>query len=140
MSSLDAAEARRRFAAARVAVLGTVGHDAAPHLVPVAFAVRGDVIYSAVDDKPKRTRELRRLRNARENPRVALLVEHYEEQWEALWWVRADGRARVLDPSEPAAREAAVALRERYPQQSGAGEVLAVDVEHWTGWAARPEA
>ncbi len=134
------AEVRRRFAVARVAVLGTIGQDAAPHLVPVAFAVHGDVIYSAVDDKPKRTRALRRLRNVRENPRVALLVEHYEEEWEALWWVRADGHARVLDAGDPVAHEAVMALRERYPQQSGAGEVLAVDVERWTGWAARPEA
>lgn len=140
MSSLDAAEARRRFAGARVAVLGSVGQDAAPHLVPVAFAVHGDVIYSAVDDKPKRTRELRRLRNVRENSRVALLVQHYEEEWEALWWVRADGHARVLDPGDPVARTAVMALRERYPRQSGAGEVLAVEVKRWTGWAGRPAA
>jgi len=140
VSSLDAAEARRRFAVARVAVLGTVGSDAAPHLVPVVFAVQGDIIYSAVDDKPKRTRELRRLGNVRENPRVALLVEHYEEEWAALWWVRADGHARVLAPGDPVGGEAVLTLRERYPQQAGAGEVLAVDVKRWTGWAARPEA
>ncbi len=93
------AEARARFAAARVARLATADAGGRPHLVPIAFAVAGDTIYSAVDAKPKRTRALRRLANVRENPAVSLLVDHWdEEDWAALWWVRADGRGRVLDP------------------------------------------
>lgn len=134
-------EARARFAAARVARLATAGADARPHLVPIVFAVEDEIIYSTVDTKPKRTVSLRRLANVRENPAVALLVDHYDDaDWSALWWVRADGRGRVLDPeAEPDAEEAqrAVALLEyRYPQQRAVGAVLAVDVERWSGWSA----
>ncbi len=133
---MSPAAARRRFAAARVARLATADAAGAPHLVPVVFALRGETVYSAVDAKPKRTRELRRLANLRENPRVALLADHYEEDWEALWWVRAEGRGRVLGAVEPEAREAHALLAERYPQQRGAGTVRAVDVERWSGWSA----
>jgi len=130
-------QARARFAAARVARLATADAAGRPHLVPIAFAVDGDTVYSAVDAKPKRTRALRRLANVRENPAVALLVDHWdEEDWAALWWVRADGRGRVLDPGEPEAARAVELLRKRYPRQRGVGEVLAVDIERWSGWAA----
>jgi PPOX class probable F420-dependent enzyme len=130
------AEARRRFAAARVARLATVAADGRPHLVPVVFALVGETIYSVVDRKPKRTPELRRLANVRATGRAALLVDHYEEDWEALWWARADGRGRVLEADDEEARRAVAALRERYPQQRAAGAVLAVDGERWSGWAA----
>jgi PPOX class probable F420-dependent enzyme len=104
--------------------------------VPVAFAVADDRIYSVVDAKPKRSVTLRRLTNVRENPSVALLVDHYEEDWTALWWVRADGTARVLDQEEAEARAAVVLLCRRYPQQQPIGPVLAVDVVRWSGWSA----
>jgi PPOX class probable F420-dependent enzyme len=131
------AEARARFAAARVARLATADAAGRPHVVPIAFAVAGDTIYSAVDAKPKRTRALRRLANVRENPAVSLLVDHWDEDdWAALWWVRADGRGRVIDSEDPEARRAVELLRERYPAQRDAGEVLAVEVERWSGWAA----
>jgi PPOX class probable F420-dependent enzyme len=100
------------------------------------FALRGGTIYTVTDAKPKRTTALKRLANVRENPRVSLLVDHYEDDWDALWWVRADGRARVLEPDEPEARDAIALLAARYPQQIAAGAVLAVDVERWSGWAA----
>ena len=130
-------EARARFAAARVARLATADAAARPHIVPIAFAVAGETIYSAVDAKPKRSRALRRLANVRQNPAVSLLVDHWdEEDWERLWWVRADGAGRVLDPGEPEAMRAVGLLRERYPRQREAGEVLAVDVARWSGWAA----
>jgi PPOX class probable F420-dependent enzyme len=130
-------EARTRFTAASVARLATADADRRPHLVPIAFAVAGETIYSAVDAKPKRTRELRRLANVRENPAVALLVDHWDEDdWERLWWVRADGAGRVLDPQEPEAVRAVELLRERYPRQHAVGAVLAVDVARWSGWAA----
>jgi len=130
-------EARARFAAARVARLATADAAGRPHLVPIAFVVAGDTIYSAVDAKPKRTRALRRLANVRENPAVSLLVDHWDEDdWGALWWARADGRGRVLDVEDPEARRAVELLRERYPRQRDAGEVLAVEVERWSGWAA----
>jgi PPOX class probable F420-dependent enzyme len=134
---VTAAQARARFAGARVARLATADAAGRPHLVPIAFAVAGDTIYSAVDAKPKRTRALRRLANVRENPAVALLVDHWdEEDWARLWWVRADGVGRVLARDEPEAGRAVELLRERYPRQREAGEVLAVEVGRWSGWAA----
>ena len=93
---LTEAEARERLAAARVARLATTGADRQPHLVPVTFAVDVDRIYIAVDQKPKSGRPLKRLRNVGENPVVTMLADHYSEDWETLWWVRADGRAAIL--------------------------------------------
>jgi PPOX class probable F420-dependent enzyme len=146
---LDAADARRRFGRAPVARLATAGPDGRPHLVPFTFALGaagdgepgwGDRIYSAVDAKPKTSRDLRRLRNIRVNPQVAVLADHYEDDWDSLWWVRADGRAILLD--EPAAMAPALALlADRYPQyreQPPAGPVISIDVTRWTGWAAGP--
>lgn len=133
---MNTTEARERFAAARVARLATADAAGRPHLVPVVFAVRDDTVYSAVDAKPKRTTSLRRLANVAENSAVSLLVDHYEDDWERLWWVRADGHGRVLDGEAPEARRAIAWLRERYPQQRATGAVLAVDVRRWSGWAA----
>jgi PPOX class probable F420-dependent enzyme len=132
-------EARRRFAQARVARLATVGADGRPHLVPMVFAMAGDTIYSAVDAKPKRSTALRRLANVAANPRVAVLVDHYHDDWDTLWWVRADGVGRVLDAGEPEAREAVDLLADRYAQyrrQRPRGPVLAIDVQRWSGWTA----
>ena len=97
---MDPPEARARFAAARVARLATAGPDGRPHLVPMVFAVEADTVYSAVDAKPKATSRLRRLANIAANPAVALLVDHYDDDWSRLWWVRADGSARLLDPED----------------------------------------
>jgi PPOX class probable F420-dependent enzyme len=134
---MEAGEARARFAAARVARLATADAGGRPHLVPVCFAVAGDTVYSAVDDvKPKTTRRLRRLANVAANPAVALLVDHYEDDWSALWWVRADGRGRVLDDA-PDAIALLAARYEQYRAAPPAGPVLAVDVERWTGWSAQ---
>jgi PPOX class probable F420-dependent enzyme len=131
---VTAAEARARFATARVAHLATADAGGRPHLVPIVFALDGETIYSAVDAKPKRTTSLRRLAHVRENPAVAVLVDHYEEDWDRIWWARADGRGQVLDGDEPEARRAIASLAERYPQQRAVGEVLAVEVERWSGW------
>jgi PPOX class probable F420-dependent enzyme len=137
---MDATEARTRFAAARVARLATVGAGDRPHLVPVAFALDGDTLYTAVDDvKPKATTRLKRLANIAANPAVALLADHYEDDWTALWWVRADGTARLLDPGDDEVARARALLAERYPQYADApppGVVIAVDVTRWLGWAA----
>lgn len=133
---MDPWEARRRFAGARVARLATVAADGRPHLVPMVFAVAGDIVYSAVDHKPKRTTALRRLANIAANPRVALLVDHYDEDWTALWWVRADGAARVLDPPRPDAVSLLVDRYRQYRDRPPAGPVLAVEVSRWSGWSA----
>jgi PPOX class probable F420-dependent enzyme len=132
-------EARRRFAAAHVARLATVGSDGRPHLVPITFVVVGDTVYSAVDSKPKRTTALRRLANVRDNPRVAVLVDRYDDDWSRLWWVRADGAGRVLDPADAEAGAAIGELARRYPRyrtERPAGPVLAIDVDRWSGWSA----
>ncbi|HEY0317985.1 MAG TPA: TIGR03668 family PPOX class F420-dependent oxidoreductase [Solirubrobacterales bacterium] len=138
---MTAEEARKRFAASRVAHLATADAGGRPHIVPIAFALDGERLYSAVDAKPKRTTELRRLANVRENPQVAVLADHYDDDdWSELWWARADGRGRVLDPDDPEAVRAATLLRERYPRIEPVGAVLAVDVAHWSGWEATAEA
>ena len=84
-----------RFAHAPVARLATAALDGRPHLVPVVFALHDEVIYTAVDAKPKTTHRLRRLANIERNPQVSLLVDHYAEDWTQLWWVRADGVAAI---------------------------------------------
>ena len=135
-------QARERFAAARVARLATAGPDGVPHLVPIVFALDGDVLYSAVDAKPKRTTSLRRLANVAANPAVAVLADHYDEDWSALWWARADGAGTVLDRDDPdVAAEVGRALgllAGRYPQYLQApppGPVLRVAVTRWSGWS-----
>lgn len=136
MPTLDADDARRRFAAARVARLATVSADGQPHLVPVVFAVEGDTVLMAVDEKPKRHRGLKRLRNIDDNPAVSLLVDHYDDDWEQLWWVRADGRATVTD-APPVLARVRDALGARYRQERGdppAGPAITVEVGRWTGW------
>lgn len=139
--NLTAAQARRRFAAGRVARLATADALGVPRLVPIVFAVSSETIYSAVDAKPKRSHALRRLANVAANPSVSVLVDHYDDtDWAELWWVRADGIGRVLDASEAEARLAVTLLAERYPQhreQPPPGPVLAVDVQRWSGWTAR---
>jgi PPOX class probable F420-dependent enzyme len=132
-------DARSRLAAARVARLATVDARGRPHLVPITFAAEGDCIVTAVDHKPKRDADLRRLRNIRAQPRVTVLADHYEERWEALWWVRADGAARILGEAEAEERAAALRLLlVKYPQyrdRPPAGPVIRIDVDGWTGWA-----
>ncbi len=134
---MTSAQARERFAAARVARLATADREGRPHLVPIVFVVVDECVYSAVDAKPKRTTALRRLANVRENSAVSLLVDHYDDgDWEALWWVRADGHGRVLEAQDAEAGQAVALLAAKYPQQRAVGGVLAVDVRRWRGWAA----
>lgn len=143
MPDMDEKEARRRFVAARVARLATVDAEGRPHLVPLVFAARGGEIVTAVDHKPKRSPRLRRLRNIAAHPAVCLLVDAYDEDWERLWWVRADGDARVLPPGTQDEYTAAIdLLREKYAQyrqRPPDGPVIAVTVHHWHGWRATPE-
>jgi PPOX class probable F420-dependent enzyme len=125
----------QRFAAARVARLATVDGSGAPHLVPIVFALAGDVIHSAVDAKPKRHRALRRLANIAHEPRVSVLADHYDDDWSALWWVRADGVARVLDAS-PAGLAALTAKYPQYRATPPPGPFLEIEVRRWSSWAA----
>ncbi len=123
---------------ARVARLATIDPDGRPHLVPVVFALDGETLYTAVDAKPKRSRRLRRIENARDRPDVTVLVDHYEDDWSRLWWVRLRGRARVLDAGQEAERALRL-LTEKYEQyrlERPGLPVLAIDVRDWRGWAA----
>ena len=125
-------------ARARVARLATLDADGRPHVVPIVFALVGDTLYSAVDGKPKRSRTLRRIENARERPDVTVLVDRYDEDWTQLWWVRLRGRARVLDEGDEAVA-ALEALTAKYPQyrvEPPGLPVLAIDVEDWRTWSA----
>ena len=135
---MDEARCRARLSAARVGRLATVRPDGRPHVVACCFAVHGDRLWTAVDAKPKASQRLQRLANVRAHPRASLLVDHYEEDWDGLWWIRLRGRARVLDHGDE--RERALALlQEKYPQYRAEppdGPVLAVDATEmleWTG-------
>lgn len=157
---MDEDEARRRLAAARVGTLATVTPHGTPHLVPVVFALVDDVVYTAVDSKPKTTMALQRLDNIDATGRASLLVDEYREDWSALWWVRADGPARVLaidyserrrgrlagrlDPGrEEQVHIAFDALIGKYPQyvsQPPTGPVIAIRIKRWRSWEATPAA
>jgi PPOX class probable F420-dependent enzyme len=134
---MDDGLARERFGGERVARLATVG-DGRPHLVPVVFAVVGGRVVTAIDHKPKTTANLRRLRNIRDNPMVSLLVDHYDDDWARLWWVRADGLARVVEAGtdREAALDALAAKYHQYRERRPDGPVIVVDVTRWTGWSA----
>lgn len=128
-------EARSAIERARVARLATASLDARPHLVPITFATRGDRIVTAVDHKPKSTRNLRRLRNIAENPNVAVLADQYDDDWSRLWWARADGVAEVTDAaSHP---DLVAALTEKYDQYRRRPPddlLILIQVGRWRGW------
>lgn len=128
----------RRVASAYVARLATVGADGRPHIVPICFALDEQTLYFAVDSKPKQTTNLKRLRNIAANPAISVLVDHYEADWDKLWWVRLDGVARVVtDDGE--VKKALRLLAARYSQYRAttpAGPVVAVAIAVMTGWSA----
>jgi PPOX class probable F420-dependent enzyme len=134
--------ARRLLVAAPVVRLATADAEGRPHIVPMTFAVAGDTIYSAVDEKPKGSRDLKRLRNIRANPRVAVLADHYADDWAQLWWVRADGHAEIVEdaPAAAAPGRLLAAKYAQYRERRPHGPIIAVTVERWTGWAHSPPA
>ncbi len=123
-----------------MARLATIDRDGRPHLVPIVFVLDGNTLYSAVDAKPKRSRVLRRIENARREPNVTVLVDDYDDDWGRLWWVRLRGRARVLDEGAEAekALDLLVAKYEQYREAPPGLPVLAIDVDEWRSWAAGP--
>ncbi|AMW21043.1 PPOX class F420-dependent oxidoreductase [Mycobacteroides chelonae] len=135
---LDPADARSRFRTATVARLATVHASTVPHLVPVTFVVADDVICWAVDHKPKSRNDLQRLRNIAANPAVSFLVDHYDEDWSALWWARADGIARTLDEPDPAWISLLANKYRQYRENPPAGPMVLTDVSRWSGWTASP--
>jgi PPOX class probable F420-dependent enzyme len=139
--SLSEPTARRLVAEARSARISTIDPDGRPNLVPIVFVLDRDTLYSSVDAKPKESAELRRLVNIRANPEgVAVIVDHYEEEWPALWWVRMRGRGRVIEEG-PERDRAHSMLRRKYRQYTEMppqGAVVAVEVGEWRGWSWRP--
>jgi PPOX class probable F420-dependent enzyme len=130
-----------RLTSARVARLATTCPHGRPHIVPIVFTLDGETLYSAVDRKPKRSQTLQRIENARARPDVTILVDHYDEDWTQLWWIRLRGRARVLDDGEERER-ALELLAEKYPQYVSDppdGAVLAVDVLETLTWSAKAD-
>ena len=138
-------ERRRRFASEPFAVLATHGPDDRLDLVPCCFAVvdheQGPEVVSAVDHKPKRHQKLARLANIARNANVAVIVDHRDlDDWSALWWVRVQGRATVIDAG-PARGHAIRALAEKYPQYQAVppqGPVIRIRDLHWSGWVPEP--
>ena len=131
-------ELRRRAETAPVARLATVDGAGRPRVVPCCFALDGDVVYTAVDHKPKRTSRLARLDDIRGNPAVGLVVDHYEDDWSALWWVRVDGTAEVHETG-PLRERALAELQAKYPPYaaaSPAGALLVITPSRWSGWTA----
>jgi PPOX class probable F420-dependent enzyme len=137
---VDVVTMRRRVVEARVGRLATVTPDGGPHVVPCCYAIEGDTVYSAVDGKPKSTPQLQRLDNIRRHPATSLLVDHYDDDWATLWWIRLDGAARVLEPGEASEHAHAVDLLvekyQQYREQRPTDAVVALDVRVWRAWAA----
>jgi PPOX class probable F420-dependent enzyme len=121
---------------ARIARLATVDPQGRPHVVPICFAIEGEMLYTAVDEKPKRTRQLQRLRNIESNPRVEVVIDEYDEDWSKLWWVRLRGSARVVDDRRPI--ELLAAKYPQYRERPPNGPVIAVSIEERVEWTASP--
>jgi PPOX class probable F420-dependent enzyme len=132
MPSSPPAIAEERLARARVGRLATVTPEGLPHVVPVCFALAGGTIYTAVDQKPKATRALARLDNVRATGRASLLVDHYEEDWSRLWWIRVDCTASVIESDT--AIDALAAKYEQYREARPAGPVIALEPARWRSW------
>lgn len=118
--------------------LATIGPDGNPHLVPVCFTWAGDVIWSAVDGKPKSGRVLQRIKDIEANPNISFTVDRWDEDWSRLAWLQARGRATVLRAGEET-NKAETALRDKYPQYETTpleGPVIRIDIERWLGWSA----
>ena len=127
---------RTRVRDARVAHLATVTADGRPHVVPCCFVLVDDVVYSAVDAKPKSTLALRRLDNLRARPHASLLVDHYDDDWSTLWWIRVDGNARILTAGDERTRAifALIQKYEEYEHMAPMDAVIAIDVAQWRAW------
>lgn len=131
---------RAKLDSARVARLATLDDQQRPHLVPICFVLIANIFYSAIDRKPKRVapKQLVRMRNLKNTPQMALLVDHYEEDWTLLWYVLVRGKAKLV--SIPAERKHALqSLRVKYPQYRGEmlqedAPILRIKPERITAW------
>jgi PPOX class probable F420-dependent enzyme len=136
---MDRDAARALAQGARVARLGTLSKTGRVDLVPITFAIVDDVVYTAVDHKPKTTTELKRLENVRANPEVSILIDEYDDaDWSTLWWVRLRGLAHVIDdgPRHEAAVDALVAKYEQYRSVRPEGPAIEIELIRWQWWSA----
>jgi PPOX class probable F420-dependent enzyme len=126
----------RRVVGARVAHLATTTAESKAHVVPCCFAVSGAVLYTAVDAKPKRSSRLQRIRNLEANPAASIVVDHYDEDWTQLWWVRLDGLGRIVSPGTEhhTALELLTAKYAQYVHAPPPGPVIAIDIRSWSAW------
>lgn len=109
--------------------------------MPVCFTWAGDVIWTAIDGKPKAGGELQRIKDVRANPTVAFTVDRWDEDWSRLAWLQARGRATVIESGDEVTR-AQAALTDKYPQYATVpldGPVLRIDVDRWIGWSGTPD-
>ena len=124
----------------RVARMATLAPSGYPALVPVCYALHEGRLFIAVDEKPKSTTSLARLRNIDRDPRVSLLFDRYDDDWTRLAWVRVEGHVSVLTRGE-AAPATLAALRDRYPQYREmdleARPLIAVEPLRTVGWRWR---
>lgn len=139
---LDESSALARFGEARVARLATITESGQAHLVPITFSIDERCVYTMVDHKPKRSNSLKRLANISAHPAVSILVDHYDDEWTRLWWVRLDGSAAVESSGQEwdAARRL---LADKYPQyrnQPPEGPAIAISIENvvWWEWSNTP--
>jgi PPOX class probable F420-dependent enzyme len=138
--TMDEPAALARLEAARVGRLATADATGVPHVVPFVFVLHGRTVYWAVDSKPKRSPNLKRLENIRVNPNVEMVVDAYDEDWGSLWWVRASGTATIVEDGGLRARALSL-LAEKYTQYADhppAGPVVAIDVGRVSWWEAQP--
>jgi PPOX class probable F420-dependent enzyme len=122
---------------ARVGRLGLVDEEGAPRVLPVTFALADGRIWSAIDQKPKRSGEPARLRFLRRDPRAALTVDRYSDDWDELAWVQVLGTVRIREVSEGAAgMEALSAKYGQYRDQAPPGPLLALEPQRYLCWRA----
>jgi PPOX class probable F420-dependent enzyme len=135
---MERADCLARLADASVGRLATVRPDGRPHLVPITFALVDQTLVHMVDHKPKTTERLQRLDNVAAYPHASVLVDHYDDDWEMLWWVRVDGPARVVGSGHEweAARSALVAKHNQYREMAPDGPAIVITMESVSGWEA----
>lgn len=138
--ALDRAAALARIGSAPVARLATIRPEGGPHIVPVTFAIVGEQAFTMIDHKPKATAYLQRIANIEQDPRTSLLVDGYDDDWTALWWVRLDGSAKVVTSgsSWETARDALTDKYHQYRESPPRGAAIVVEAIDVRWWEAAP--
>lgn len=137
---MDQAESLNRLVGVPRGHLATIRSDGRPHVVVVVFTLVGESVVTAIDHKPKTTHRLQRLANIEANPSVSFLVDHYDANWEHLWWVRVDGQASIhLNDQVAADGRTALAVKyHQYGSQPPAGPVISITLDDISSWESTP--